>query len=614
MEPEKDWTIMIYMAGDNNLSADMAYALADIRETMKDKGNSLNLMVYYDGAAIDAPTIYCDFTDYENPAYCPAQSVKNVFKVENPRKSNGPDRNSAAVYSLMEFVNWCVNDTKVKIKDSKEFTETHKGRKAKKYALIFSGHSSAFLNMSLMVDAASNYYMKVPMLRWGLEQITTKDAPHENIPLLQQPIDILGFDSCQMGMAELAYEFREVSKVLVTSEGNLPSAGWSYGTILSKLICPESGKAMMDEKAVGKGFVEEFIKKQSYFLIGGISVDISALELGDGKIDAVVDNLNELGKILNEDLFGDNSKIYEELKNALQLAHLECQSYMFEQNVDLKDFCSILLKYVRNFSEATRLVTACENIIKAIDDCVLLCGFSGGDYQYSNGISAFFPWTYRSLQISRESYVNLSAAYEKDDDPDYVDKSPLKDWKIFIQKFTYETMRAPRCAITAEPRMEKMESHHYFYPSKNNGVANDPNIYNGFYGGNGKNTGVGNDKNIDDNKNTGIGNDKNTGIGNDKNTGIGNDKNTSVGNDKNTGVGNDKNLPFVINKNTGIGNDKNTGIGNDKNTGIGNDKGLQLFLLTQFKNIFTMWNSSGFTKPVVIPETEKKASDEPGNY
>jgi len=598
---------MIYMAGDNNLSADMAYALADIREVMRDKGDKLNLMVYYDGAAIDAPTFYCDFTDYDNPVFIPARTVRKAFKT-NRNQNDFPefDENTAAVTSVRNFVNWCVNDTSIVYeKNGHLLTETCKGKSAEKYALIFSGHSSAFQNLSLMVDSSSNYYMTIPKLRWALEDMTDPQGS-----LLKQQIDILGFDSCQMGMAELAYEFSKSAKILVASEGNLPSAGWSYGSILSNLISPESDEVVVDEKEVARGFVQQYIEKQSEFLIGGVSVDIAALDLTDNKIDTVIKNLNTLGNSLIEQLHNSDTKIREELEKVIQLAHLECQTYMFDQNVDLKDFCGILLRHIGNFSEDTKLIEDCGNLIKAIDDCVLLCGFSGGAYQFSNGISAFFPWTIRSYFMSKGNYTKLKATYESKDKED---QSPLKDWKRFLECFTYNTLREARHPNTDSIKDGGVSDHETFYPIRDNKIANNPNIFIGSFGGFGsdlvKNTGVGNDKNtgVGNDKNTGVGNDKNTGVGNDKNTGVGNDKNTGVGNDKNTGVGNDKNVDagdvknsgIANNKNSGIANNKNTGIGNDKNTGIGNDKGFQLFWLMQFKNIASKWNISGFTKPPV---------------
>ncbi len=581
MATEKDWTIMIYMAGDNNLSADMAYALGDIREVMQKRGDKLNLMVYYDGAAIDAPTLYCDFTDFENPVYCPTNSVEKKFiHKKRRRRESDFDENSGAVYTLMNFVNWCVNDTNVSIyKKGETLTQVHSGKRAKKYALIFSGHASAFQNMSLMVDASSDYYMTIPKLRFALENIAKKEAPFfHNVPLLQQQIDLLGFDSCVMGMAELAYEFSRAAKTLVASEGNLPSAGWSYGNILSKLISPEPSEAVTDEKIVAQGFVEEFIKKQTDFLIGGISVDISALDLSKEKISSVIKNLDALGKSFIDVLHRENGETAQNLRHALLLAHLECQSYMFEQNVDLKDFCEILLEKIGNFSDRPgEVIRVCKNLIQAIDDCVLICGFSGGTYQFSNGLAVFFPWTARSYQTSQKNYEGLRVLSGKN--------PLLKNWNQFLQILTYQTLRDQRKMELSEDLKGKSAGFESFFPSKNNGIANDPNIFLGKFAG----------TNPDGGKNTHIDNDKNTHIGNDKNTHIGNDKNTHIGNDKNTH----------------IGNDKNTHIGNDKNTHIGNDKGLQQYLMTQFKNVITSWNISGFTKSPASGKSEETPEVQP---
>ncbi len=46
---QKEWTIMIYMAGDNNLAVDMAYAMEQIKGVADAGADSPNLFVYYDG-------------------------------------------------------------------------------------------------------------------------------------------------------------------------------------------------------------------------------------------------------------------------------------------------------------------------------------------------------------------------------------------------------------------------------------------------------------------------------------------------------------------------------------------------------------------------------------
>ena len=41
----KEWTIMIYVAGDNNLAVDMAYALEQIKGVAEAGADSPNLLV-----------------------------------------------------------------------------------------------------------------------------------------------------------------------------------------------------------------------------------------------------------------------------------------------------------------------------------------------------------------------------------------------------------------------------------------------------------------------------------------------------------------------------------------------------------------------------------------
>ena len=60
---QKEWTIMIYMAGDNNLAVDMAYAMEQIKGVADNNVDSPNLFVYYDGNSPAIPTLYCDFSE-----------------------------------------------------------------------------------------------------------------------------------------------------------------------------------------------------------------------------------------------------------------------------------------------------------------------------------------------------------------------------------------------------------------------------------------------------------------------------------------------------------------------------------------------------------------------
>lgn len=560
MVDEKDWTVMIYMAGDNNLSAEMAYALSDIRDIIDDGNDSLNLLVYYDSAVKKVPTVYCDFTDFGKPVYHSSKIFKKRFVRKNQDESEEDDlqnssnnqssnENSASIFSVLNFIDWCVNDVEyeenVNFKVNGEIQKIHRGRKAKKYALIFSGHGSAFQNMSLMVDASSDYYMTIPKLRVALTQMTTSTPAlrgWDKFPfLLKQKIDILGFDSCVMGMAEIGYEFRTFAKTMVASEGSIPSAGWKYGNVLRGIISKNDDS---NEKAIAAGFVKDFIEKQTEFLIGGVSVDLAAWDLT--RIDPVIIALNNLGKNLLERLkLNDDNSI--RLKRAILMSHWECQSYMTEHNVDLKDFCQLLSDNVSAIKDEKKgkstVSDDCRKVIQAVDDCILLCGFSGGSFQYSNGISVFFPWTEVAYNQSKGDYEKLRVLQEKNN-PAMNGEIPLANWNEFLQYFICTAaIRQPRNQALSNNgiQIEGDSATKIYYPSKNSHIFNDKN-------------------------------------------------NPLLGNDKNNQVLNDKNNHVL----------------NDRNNQVLNDKGLQIFLMNQFKNVRNPWNIAGFTKDVSLKKANSK--------
>ncbi len=398
---KKDWTIMVYMAGDNNLSIDLVYALREIQEAMRDKAHRLNLLVYYDGSVIDSPTQYCDFSDPQRPVTIPASSFRNP---RSPRRvsQGGINQNAATMSALYQFADWCLGKG-----------GGRRNRRASNYALIVSGHGSGFQNLSFLKDDRAKYYMTIPKFRETLSWIQ-KDL------LGERPFDLIGFDNCVMGMLEIGHELKDHASIMVGSEGYIPNAGWTYEHILKDLL---SKRRLATPAAVGVSVVESFIGRQAEFAMGGVSVDIAAWDLE--RVRPVTAAVQSLGEILYRGMLMPD--LCTELKPILLQSHYECQSYMFEQNVDLKDFCKLLsqaaderlgsaditLRPVEGktrFDLKTELRKRCRVVIKAVENCVLLSGFSGGKYQYSNGISIFFPWTAAIYGESARNYRKLKFA------------------------------------------------------------------------------------------------------------------------------------------------------------------------------------------------------------
>jgi Clostripain family len=247
-----------------------------------------------------------------------------------------------------------------------------------------------------------------------------------------------------MGMLEVGSQFTGVAETMVASEGSIPNSGWSYAQMLADVANDQSSSSSAD---IACQFVEKYIKQQNRHAIGSVSVDIAAWDLGLPKIKAI-DTAFEAFAAAMIDCFKGKGECYGQLKLALLSARFNCQSYTMEQNVDLVDLCELLIVEIKRIEEEssnkdlgslTTVATRAEAVIRAVKDCILVSGFSGGKNQFSNGISIYFPWTKDSYCASLSDYLRLK----------FVDRSTKKEkvysnWKTFLEFYLSEvTFRRP---------------------------------------------------------------------------------------------------------------------------------------------------------------------------
>jgi len=231
-----------------------------------------------------------------------------------------------------------------------------------------------------------------------------------------QKIAILGLDSCTMSTAEVAHEVKEYVDYLVGAEGFVQNAGWPYHRLLETLLDEP------DPQALATQFVEKYYSYYSDYLSAGVSTDQSVVHLGTEKWDRVlVNGIKELSRLLSCELQKGNRKI----RDALVLAHWEAQSFNNEQDVDLYDFCSLLISYLdeNSYSE---IRSYCQSIINNWKSIVPLSKHSGPMYQFANGLSIYFPWSEVALD-----YQNLKFFSDT-------------KWYNFLKNYVDKTCRPPR--------------------------------------------------------------------------------------------------------------------------------------------------------------------------
>ncbi len=188
---------------------------------------------------------------------------------------------------------------------------------------------------------------------------------------LGRRIDVLGFDACLMSMAEVAYQVRTAVDVQVGSEEVEPADGWPYAAILSKL----AAKPSMTPRELGATIVDRYVA--SYGASDGVTQ--SALDLSraddlrravDGLARALVDGCAEPTTLL-----------------AIVRARRSTQHYDTKEYVDLAHLC-LRLK-AQDAGEA--IADACDIVRGAVAGIVIASGSKGGAVANSHGVSIYFP-------------------------------------------------------------------------------------------------------------------------------------------------------------------------------------------------------------------------------
>ena len=150
-----------------------------------------------------------------------------------------------------------------------------------------------------------------------------------------------------------------------------------------------------------------------------------------GASEEVVGAIRTFGNTLRAKM-GNGSN--DGFNRALVHAHWEAQSYNGERFVDVRDFCNLAAEYCND----EQVTAEAGNVGTALDKMLLNSCFCGIDYQYSFGLSIYFPWStifsyYQNLEFAKESGA---------------------DWANFLAEYVEKTRRAPRGGAGAGPYYE----------------------------------------------------------------------------------------------------------------------------------------------------------------
>jgi PKD repeat protein len=338
------WTFMVYLDGDNNLED---VALTDFMEMASVGSNSdINIIVQMD-RIYNYSSAYGDWTGTKRFLVTPGMTPTPANAI-----ADLGELDMGSSDTLADFVTWGMTYYP-----------------ADNYLLDVWDHGGGWDGAVCWDDTNNGDALTLSEL---------DDALNISSMATGDRLDVVGFDACLMGMAEVAYEIRNREDVLVFSEETVPWDGWPYNTVLADLAAdPNMGAA-----AFGTCIVDRYM--ESYYNTS--TETMSALNVAaTGPLYQAIDSF---ANVLIANLYW--------YRDAITSARNATQSFEYYSYVDLYDFAQEVYARVGNWS----VQVAAQDVMDEIS-AAMISNRHGSSLPGANGLSIYFPmWGYYSAYSS----------------------------------------------------------------------------------------------------------------------------------------------------------------------------------------------------------------------
>ncbi len=361
----KAWTLLVYLDGDNNLEA---AAVTDFLE-LSSVGSTANINVVVEMDRIAGyDSSYDDWTDTRRFYITPGMQ---------PLDSNGVsigEANMGDPQVLIDFAQWGMTNYP-----------------AERLALVLWDHGSGWRAAAVegikavAVDDTSGDSIESPELRSAMKGLSGDGA---------NPVELLGFDACLMGMIEVDNQLIPYASVRVGSEHTIPNAGWPYDTILSDL---DSNPAMSASQ-LGTVIVDRYYASYG----NGQTLSAVTLESAYSSLNSAVDSLAAALTSGVDDHFAE-----------ISAARNNSQEYYTPAFIDLYDLAYELTQRVSDAS----ITTAATGVMNAVN-AVVIHEHHGSSWGGSHGISIYYPEDvsgYDSLYDGSKDWLEFTANTQWDE-------------------------------------------------------------------------------------------------------------------------------------------------------------------------------------------------------
>jgi hypothetical protein len=375
------WTVMVYLAGYNNLSTFAGLDLAEMRKV----GSSDDLKIAVFVKRLEQQAAH--------------RIIVGKDGQHEQRENLGGDVDSGSPQTLFDFIRWA-----------------HKKAPADRYALVIWNHGSGWdphdfdelyshvkgagvTPRELGVRTASQLGRSLfsttletalTLPSAGLRAIASDDGTGHSLDTLElgtvlakarkelgRPLDLLGMDACLMSCLEVAFQSAADVQAIVSSEELEPGDGWPYDKILADLRSNPGMDGAHLGRVVVKRYVESYKSRQEQWPVTMCAIHSAGVE---GFADALDRFTMELRRAIKDDDV-----------DATRLLRAHTRSARFEGDlIDVKTFC----EQVRSQPFASPVKTAAKKVLDALEPggtFVVANSSLGPSVERCGGVTAYLP-------------------------------------------------------------------------------------------------------------------------------------------------------------------------------------------------------------------------------
>lgn len=374
-ETSAEWTIMIYIAADNELAN---FAIESLKQLKQAAGNKVIVAAQLD---VDGP-----FTRERIRRYIFDNRISPDASIDQYIvKTLDPGTNMVDPETLTAFVEDIYDDPKCK---------------ANHRCLVLWGHGPELLTESApadvqvpsKTDGSTKLYLTPSELAQAL-----KDAHLGN----GRKLDIVALDTCSSSLSEIAAELHSYADFMIASQEDVPDMSFPYDRLLQFFRKDNSNVQEICETAVN-----EYLKNYQDYIFGantGTSkVSLSALKLANFTT-TIAAPIKELAAALLE------ATKYDKLSRLVLQARNQSHGFVAGLFVDIVDFCKKMLAQLGpDRTKDGKLEAACAKVINSFPKKNLACVIANAAVQRTqcHGLSIYFPFlTSEDAQAMNVSFV-----------------------------------------------------------------------------------------------------------------------------------------------------------------------------------------------------------------